>query len=133
MSERDVTMPLSGAPKRPSSRGTVLVGRTQTIAAQHFEKQGGAAPSNAVAVLVGKLIRIPLAAGVLFLSYQTFWQAWGMTLKAEELRPVDGLRLGVAALLFLIGCYIWTPDRTKDGLKLALSVVMAWRKPKADT
>jgi hypothetical protein len=111
----------------------VLASKTQQIAAAHFEKQGGAAPENAVTVWAGKIVRMLVGAVGVGAGSIMLYQLWRDLQKAQDFGLRHTVMIGLALLVLAIGGFIWTPDRAKDTARFVGSLLMLWRKqPKGD-
>ena len=116
MSDPNETISLADArPSGPIRRREALTATVTDVAVGLHTKQQGT-PENPVAHLIGKLARMLIGGAVLIVAYRVFDAGLTIMLKAEELRTVDCVRVGLGLVLGLVAGYIVAPDRTMAGL-----------------
>jgi len=128
MSDPNETISPAEARKAPTGRRAALTVAVAKVAEDLAGKQTRIPPTPN-RLLAAKLARLVIGGAVLIVAYRTFDGALTLMLKADTLRVVDCVRVGLGLVLALAASYIVTPDRTVAGLKIAQALALSWKRP----
>lgn len=119
------------APKPSGIRQAIGTRVVEAATAYQTKQQAALAVETPVRHALGKLVRLGVGGGVLIIAYRVFDGALALMLKADTLRVVDCVRVGLGLLIAVVAAYIAAPDRTVAGLKIAQALALSWKKAAA--